>query len=126
MRAFVALVVAVALLGLSASPSAAEDERVRRRGSCSGGPSDWRLVVRQETDTTLRVKWEIDGGAADQVWQLFLSDNGTRFYAGTKTSDGGGSVRVQRVTRDRIGTDHVKGSGVNLATGETCNGSVAF
>jgi hypothetical protein len=125
MRLIAALVMAGLLLS-AASPAVADEDRVRRHGSCSGGPSEWRLIVRQETATTLRVRWEIERGEPNQVWQLFLSDNGTRFYAGTKTSDNDGSVRVRRFTRDRDGSDRIKGSGVNLETGETCYGSVLF
>jgi hypothetical protein len=119
---------AIGLLGLlvlmlSASSALAGDE-VRRRGSCSGGPSEWRLRVEVEDDTSLRVRFDIEGGASGQVWQLFLSDNGERIYAGTKESGGGGEVRARRLTPDRDGTDRIKATGVNLDTGESCAGLV--
>jgi hypothetical protein len=98
---------------------------VTRRGACDG-QSEWRLRVRQETSTTLRVKYRIEGGASGQTWQLFLSDNGTRIYAGNKVSQSGGEVQVRRFTTDRSGSDRIAASGVNLDTGESCGGSLTF
>jgi len=115
----------VIVLTLGAGSALADDE-VRRHGSCSNGPSEWSLRVSRETSTTLRVRFEIEGGAPDQLWQLFLSDHGTRIFAGSKESDGGGQVRVRKITADRDGTDRIKASGVNLATGESCAGSLTY
>lgn len=115
-----------AALVASVPPADASDDRVRRRGECAGGPSEWTLIVRQESASTLHVRWKIEGGAQGQTWQLFISDNGERLYAGNKVSKDGGEVRVRRETADRPGADLVKASGVNLATGESCGGSVSF
>jgi hypothetical protein len=117
---------AICLAAALAAPAGASDDRVRRRGECTGGPSEWKLIVRQETASTLRVKWEIEGGARGQTWQLFISDNGDRIYAGSKTSRDGGEVRVVREIADRAGGDLIKATGVNLATGESCGGSLTF
>lgn len=126
MRAKLAVwVVGVLVLTLGAGSALADDE-VRRHGSCSDGPSGWSLRVSRETSTTLRVRFEIEGGDEGQEWQLFLSDDGTRIYAGSKESDGGGQVRARKITADRDGTDRIKASGVNLATGESCAGSLTF
>lgn len=122
----VAVAVACALALTMAAPAAARDDVLRRRGSCSGGPSDWKLVVRQETATALRVKFEIEGGAAGQTWQLFLSDNGDRIFADSRVSGDNGYVRVVRKPADRAGTDQIKASGVNLDSGESCSGSLTY
>jgi hypothetical protein len=111
------------VLTIGASSALAGDE-VRQRGSCSGGPSEWRLRVEREDDTSLRVRFDIEGGASGQVWQLFLSDDGERIYAATKESGDGGEVRARRLTADRDGTDRIKATGVNLDTGESCAGRV--
>jgi hypothetical protein len=129
-RASIALVMvtvalATVLATVFARSAAARDDEVRRSGPCSG-PSDWKLVVRRETATTLKVKLEIEHGAPDQTWQLFLSDNGTRFYAGTKVSGPNGYVRVVRYPTDRSGTDRIKGTGVNAVTGESCAGYLSY
>ena len=117
--------VGVLVLTLGTGSALADDE-VRRRGSCSGGPSEWTLRVEHESSTSLRVRFEIEDGEPEQLWQLFLSDDGTRIYAGSKRSDGGGEVRVRKVTPDRDGSDRIKATGVNLATGESCAGVVRY
>jgi hypothetical protein len=112
------------LLALVAQGPASADS-LTRRGSCSG-QSDWKLVVRQETANTLRVRFDIEGGESGQTWQLFLSDNGHGIYARNKVSGSDGEVRARTITADRPGTDRIAASGVNLSTGESCNGSLAF
>ncbi|MEZ0235752.1 MAG: hypothetical protein ACAH81_12505 [Actinomycetota bacterium] len=117
----IALVLA---LMLAAAPARASDE-VRRRGSCSGGPGDWTLRVRRD-DGALRVRFTIDDVAAGQPWQLFLSDNGTRIFSGTKSSDATGEVRVSKRTVNRAGSDRIAASGVNTVNGTTCEGSLTY
>ncbi len=80
----------------------------------------------RESSTSLRVRFEIQHGEPGQVWQLFLSDNGMRIYAGSKESDGGGEVSVRKVTTDRDGRDRVKATGVDLVTGESCTAVVRY
>jgi hypothetical protein len=118
-----AIALALALM-LAAAPAHASDE-VRRRGSCSGGPGDWTLRVRRD-DGALRVRFTIDDVAAGQSWQLFLSDNGTRIFSGTKTSNAGGEVRVSRRTTNRAGSDRIAASAVNTVNGTTCEGSLTY
>ena len=113
-------------LTLVAGPVQARDDEVRRHGSCSGGPSEWKLRVRSETGTSLRVMFVIEESAAGQEWQLFLSDDGTRIYAGSKVSNDEGKVRVRKITTDRDGSDRIKASGVNVVTGESCSGSLTY
>ena len=119
-----ACALAVALALMIASPAGADDE-VRRRGDCSGGPGDWVLRVRREDGGRLRVRFKIDDVAARQSWQLFLSDNGTRIFAGTKTSSSG-EVRVSVLTRNRSGPDRIAASGVNTKAGTTCEGALTY
>jgi hypothetical protein len=120
-----ACALAVALALMIASPAGADDE-VRRRGDCSGGPGDWVLRVRREDGGRLRVRFKIDDVAARQSWQLFLSDNGTRIYSGTKTSSSSGEVRVSMLTTNRAGSDRIAASGVNTKNGTTCEGSLSI
>lgn len=123
-------VIAIMLAGMLAlaatSAAGASDDRVRRRGSCSGGSSEWKLIVRRVSATTLRIRYEIEDSAPGQTWQLFISDDGSRVYAGNKVSDSDGEVRVSRRTADRSGTDLIKATGVNLVTGESCSGSLSY
>ena len=111
---------------LSAGSQAGADGEVRRRGDCSGGPGDWVLRVRREDAGRLRVRFKIDDVAAGQSWQLFLSDDGTRIYSGTKTASSSGEVRVSTLTTNRTGTDRIAASGVNTKNGTTCEGSLSY
>ena len=119
-----------AALGLSlamspASPGHASGDEMRREGSCTGH-SDWRLEVRHEDSNTLEVRFRVSHTPAGKVWDVFLSDNGTRFFAGTRTSTSDGYVRVRKLTGDRSGTDRIKAYGTSRASGEVCSGRVAY
>jgi hypothetical protein len=120
-----AMAMALTLALTLSSPAGADDE-VRRRGSCSGGPGDWVLRVRRDDGGRLRVRFKIDDVAAGQSWQLFLSDNGTRIYSGTKTASSSGEVRASVLTANRAGTDRIAASGVNTKKGTTCEGSLSY
>ena len=104
---------------------AAAPRHSRARGSCSRGPGDWTLRVRRD-DGALRVRFTIDDVAAGQSWQLFLSDNGTRIFSGTKSSDAAGEVRVSKRTTNRAGSDRIAASGVNTVNGTTCEGTLTY
>ena len=120
--------VVVALLALvTVTPSAASavDGRVVRRGACTG-PSDWKLDVRREDGARLRVKLEIEGGRSGQDWHVFLSDNGTNVFSGTRTSGSGGYLEVRVRATDRSGPDAIKAAANNIATGESCTGRASL
>jgi hypothetical protein len=122
--------VTTAVLGLSllfgpALPGHASGDEVRREGQCTGR-SDWRLEVRHEDGNTLEVRFRIDHTPSGKVWDVFLSDNGARFFAGTRTSTSDGYVKVRQLTADRSGTDRIKAYGTSRATGEVCSGRVRY
>lgn len=123
-RAFLTVLVMIALLGGTAEPSSAGGGHRNKRGSCSG-PSSWELDV-QRDDGRLRVRFEIRGGKSGQKWNLFLSDNGVGFFAGSRISESNGHVEVRRRTRDRAGDDRIRAGGNNTATGETCRGRLTI
>lgn len=122
LAATVVLTVSIALATATASLAA---DRVVRRGSCSG-PSDWKLDVRRIDGGRLRVTLEVEGGRSGQEWHVFLSDNGTGFYAGSRTSGTGGYLEVQRRTTDLSGSDTIRGGANNLDTSETCSGKATL
>jgi hypothetical protein len=122
-RAVAAACLSVVMALGVAAPVAASDE-VRREGSCTGH-GDWRLEVRRDDSNTLEVRFRIDNVANGHVWEIFLSDNGTRFFAGTRTSSGG-DVRVRKLTKDRSGTDRIKSYGYDRTTGEVCSASLRY
>ena len=96
------------------------------RGSCSGGPGEWRLSVDRRDSGRLRVRFRIDDVPARQSWHVFLSDNGERVFSGTRRADEHGDLRVTKLTANRAGSDRVAASAVNSATGVTCSGSLTF
>jgi hypothetical protein len=120
------LSVAVVLgLMLAANPARASDD-VRRRGWCSGGSGRWELRVWRETRNSLRVRFSVEHVPPGHTWQLFLSDDGVGVLARSKVSTGSGEVRVGKAIRNRLGTDRIEASGVNLRTGELCAGSLRY
>lgn len=120
----VSLGLTLALLVVRSAGASAADDAARRRGSCSGGPGEWELVVKDETARTMRIRFEIEDGHPDDAWQLFVSVDGRRVLAETKRADGGGSVRVVEVTADPRGVDRIKASGVDVDAGGSCEGSI--
>jgi hypothetical protein len=123
-RKALSLAVAV-LLGVTLFAGAAAASGGQREGSCTRH-GDWRLEVDRRDADTLRVRFRIEHTPAGNVWEIFLSDNGNRFLATTRTASSDGEVRVSKDTRDRSGTDKVKAYGYSRATGEVCSGSVSF
>lgn len=122
-RALASTIGAALLIGTAAIPAAARDGR-DARGECSGGNSEWRLTVQREGAGSLRVRFRIEAGDEGHEWQLFVSNNRKRIYAGTKLSDDGGEVRLRLTTRDRRGRDRIAATGVDPTTGESCSGTL--
>jgi hypothetical protein len=127
MRLRTALVGASVLLSFVATTPLAEagSADVTRRGSCSGR-GEWKLRVRHETATTIRVRFQIDRLDTGDTWQLFLSDNGTRILSASRTVGSDGQVRAVKVTSNRPGDDRIKGSGVNTSASGSCDGSLTY
>ena len=121
-----AIAAALCVTLLAAAPAVAgggsgEDTR----GDCSGGPGRWRLEVDRRENGRLRVRFRVDHVPAGGSWQVFLSDNGTRIFSGTKRADGG-QFRVTELTANRAGSDRIAASAVASASGSTCGGSLTF
>jgi hypothetical protein len=123
-RALRAALVACIAGAVFAGSAVASDD-ARREGACTDH-GKWRLEVDRRDADTLRVRFRIENTPAGKVWEIFLSDNGTRFLATTRKAGSDGEVRVSKSTRDRSGTDKVKAYGFSRATGEVCSGSVTF
>jgi hypothetical protein len=124
-NARVSVVVALLAVVVALPSAGARDDEVRRDGTCDLG-SGWRLIARRESATTLRVRYVLDTDHAGQAWSIFLSMNGSRLFAGQRTTTSDGSIRVTRYPADRAGDDLIKGSANNLVTGESCNGSLTY
>jgi hypothetical protein len=118
-------VIVAACVGVTLFAGVASAGGGSREGSCTKN-GEWRLEVDRRDADTLRVRFRIEKTPAGNVWEVFLSDNGKRFLATTKTANADGEVRVSKNTRDRSGTDKVKAYAYSRATGEVCSGSVSF
>jgi hypothetical protein len=97
---------------------------VARHGVCVGGLSSWRLRATSDGAGALVVRFRLTGGSPGETWNLFLDDNGSGFFAGSRVSDATGLVRVRRSTDDLIGEDVIRAAGHDVATGEVCRGRV--
>ena len=82
--------------------------------------------MRRETATTIRVRFDIEHVRPGDTWQLYLSDNGTRIFSASRVADSEGELRAVTLAANRSGIAHVKGSGVNVTAGGTCDGAVAY
>jgi len=124
-RALIASLVAIlALIGAVPGASARDDE-VRRHGDCDLG-SEWRLIVRRETPSTLRVRYVIATDRPGETWSVFLSMNGAGLFTGTRTTNSEGYIKVTKYPTDRAGDDTIKGSANDQVTGEHCAGSLTY
>jgi hypothetical protein len=99
---------------------------VARHGECVGGPSRWRLRVTADDQGMLVVRFRLTGGSSGETWNLFLDQNGTGFFAGSKVSDEFGLVRIRRRTEDLPGVDVIRAAGHDVVTGEVCRGRVTI
>lgn len=105
------------------APAATADggvEPIRNGGPCAGGV--WKLKAKPD-DGRLEVEFEIDTNQNGQVWAVRISDNGTRVFAGSRTTQGrSGSFDVEIRTANRAGTDTIRASATRGGT--TCSGSL--
>lgn len=111
-------------LAPAAHASGGNDD-VIKRGSCSG-TSDWKLKVGTD-DGRLDVEFEVDSNKVGQTWNVRIFDNGTRFFAGTRTTTApSGSFEVDARTANQPGADRIVARATNPATGEVCRGVLTF
>jgi hypothetical protein len=97
---------------------------VARHGVCVGGSSQWRLRVTSDDTGTLVVRFRLTGGNPGETWNLFLDQNGTGFFAGSRVSDDTGVVHLRRRADDLPGIDVIRAAGHDVVTGEVCRGHV--
>jgi hypothetical protein len=107
---------------VSAAPGAAGS--VSRSGSCSLS-STWKLVVKKNGGG-LDVKFSVTGGPARHTWNVFLDDDGSGFFAGSRKAGKAGSVSVIASTANTPGTDTIGAAASDRATGETCSGRASL
>jgi hypothetical protein len=98
---------------------------VIRTGACSG-TSDWKLKLSPDNGKT-EVEYEVDSNKVGQSWRVRLFENGTRIFAGTRTTKGpSGSFTVRVVAPNPAGRDSFTARATNLGNGEVCGGSASI
>jgi hypothetical protein len=99
------------------------DDRVIRRGSCSGR-SNWKLKAKHD-DGRIEVELEVDQNRNGVPWRVRIRQNGALVVNTTRrTRAPSGSFSLERRLRDRAGSDRF----VARATrrGETCRASLTL
>lgn len=105
-------------------PAMANDADVIREGNCSGA-ADWKLKASPENGR-IEVEGEVDARKG-QTWRWRILHNGNVSARGTSTTKApSGSFEVRRVVVNAAGADRIGWRARNVATGQTCRGSLRF
>ena len=124
LAAFPLFAVALVTMGSPAQASGGGGG-VAAGGTCSAG-STWALKAKPD-DGQIDVEFEVDSNVAGQVWNVKLTDNGTKIFKGQRTTQGASSsFTVELQTPNMAGKDKFVGKATNKATGETCTGKVTL
>ena len=116
-----ALVGAVPPAGASGAESGGD--AIIRSGDCSGS-ADWKLKAKAR-DGSYEVEFEVDSNRRGQVWRYTLRQNGVVLSQGTRTTQPpSGSFSVERRAPNTAGADTFVGTATNVATGQTCRGTL--
>jgi hypothetical protein len=116
------------LLAATPAPAAAAataPSAVLTHGSCSIH-STWKITMAY-ADGRIEAAFEVDQGKIGASWRVRLVHNGVAYYKATvKTLPPDGSFEVNKFVPNLQGVDTIRGSAINLATGETCKGSASL
>ncbi|MCU1499546.1 MAG: hypothetical protein JWM47_3499 [Acidimicrobiales bacterium] len=125
-RATVTVAGALLLTGLAGvAPAGAKDGDVRVAGRCTARTTS-KLKVKHD-DGRIEAEFEVDSNRNGQRWSVRLTDQGVQVYSGTATTKApSGSFQVQRRITNRAGTDVVRATASNAATGETCTATASI
>ena len=123
------LVVTTGAVVLVASAAAATAEAksgdVVKRGTCSNH-SVWKLKLKADSPL-IESEFQVDSNVPGQSWNVRITDNGVKVFAGTKvTNTASGSFTVRRRTANLAGPDAFVATASNPSTGETCTASATF
>jgi hypothetical protein len=126
----VALVALAALLPVSPAQAEATSftsrRTVERHGNCATGNGQWDLKAKPLAGGRLYVEFEVDQIPRGTHWQLFVSQNGRRIAAVTRTARTSRGVQVSRVTHNRAGRERIRAAAGNPRSGGRCFGHLRF
>lgn len=117
----VAVLVALALPGLSAA-SGVKDDESRVRVACLGGTAELRLRARDEDeeDATIEIELRVDVRRSVSTWRVVVLHERQLVYKGTRRSiDSGYSYRLRRVVPNWPGSETVTAR-LTAPSGRTC------
>jgi hypothetical protein len=110
-------------LAPAASASGGGGGGAQVNGMCTGSSSS--TLKAKPGNGRLEVEFEVDSNRVGQKWSVRLADNGTQFFAGTRTTMApSGSFEVRKFTANRPGADRIVARATNSATGEVCRASL--
>ena len=98
---------------------------VVKRGSCSGA-ADWKIKLGTEDGGKIQAEFEVEHAKPGQQWTVRMADNGTQFFAGTRTANSLGKFKVSKLTANQAGADTVKATATNTVTGQVCQASATL
>ncbi len=98
---------------------------VRVAGRCTGRTTS-KLKVKPDNGR-IEAEFEVDSNRNGQRWNVRLTDQGVQVFAGTATTTApSGSFEVERRIANRAGTDVIRATATNPATGETCSATASL
>ncbi len=108
-------------MALVPSSVSADDQEVRKSGSCSGR-ADWEMRLKWD-DGRLEVRAEVDHSRSGKTWSWKIKHNGSVSASGRTVTRAGG-FKVRRTLVDLAGTDRCVFRAVRQKTGEVCKGTI--
>jgi hypothetical protein len=119
----IALLLTTGAAVATAGPASARggNDAVTAHGQCSAHAT-WKLKAKAD-DSQLEVEFEVDSNQAGQDWTVRLTDNGNKFFGGTRTTTGpSGSFSVTKFATNASGSDVIRARAVH--NDQVCKGSV--
>lgn len=115
---------AIASLGVTSAPVAAQTGDVKSSGHCSAA-SVWELKLSPD-DGRIEVEFEVDQNRNNRQWRVSLSQNGVFVSRVTRlTRAPSGSFTVRWLRPNHAGADRFVAKATNVLTGEVCRRSVS-
>ncbi len=98
---------------------------IEESGACSMS-SSWDMKAKHDTGR-IELELSVDSNRLGQAWSVRLTDNGTLVFSGNRTTNGvSRSFSVDKMLKDRAGTDRFVARTTNTRTGEVCRAHVAL
>ncbi|MEZ5097220.1 MAG: hypothetical protein R2731_14620 [Nocardioides sp.] len=106
-------------------PAHAKDGDVRVTGTCTASStSKLKLGLR---DGGIEMEFQVDQNVNGATWNVRVLQNGGQVFKGNRTTKApSGAFTLKRKLANAAGTDTVRASATNPATGETCTATASI